>query len=502
MPKQVAVVFDVGSTTVTVVAIDSTGEIVASASRPSSSSPQPDSPDGWVIWDLDLVFGKVCEACKELLSKLGDCEIKGVTFDTCGADGAPVRADGSLTHPIICWQDERTEDLAKGITERVSAWDFFAETGYQIIPFNSLLRLVWLRENRPQSLDEATCFMMYAGILSHLLCGEKSIDPTAAGTMMAMDMAKRDWSDRLLSLAGVDRSFFPRWTEPGEVIGTVHEAGSRATGLPLGTPVVAAGHDTQFAAVGCGGKPGEAILSSGTWEILMLRHDRFEPSEYGFQEGLLYECDAEPGLWNPQLLMMGSGVLEWLRDLVFADLAGSSEAYSVMIAEAQKYGPGADGVTLLPSFVPSTGPTKKHGTQGTVLGLGLDTTRGALYRAALEGLSFQMRHGLEILRKATGFGADSVRVVGGGSKNQLWNQIRADVLGLPVIITEQQEATALGAAMFAFVGGGVFRSVAEAQAAMGVGEVKVEPTSAAVVYGELYERYRSAPPVLEGFYAS
>jgi len=500
MPNQVSIVFDCGSTNVTVIAVDPTGRVLASASRPSSSSPQPASPDGWVIWDLEAVFAKACDACKEVMSRLDNVQIKAVTTDTCGADGAPVRADGSLTYPVICWQDERTEVLAESFPERMSPWEAFAQTGYQIIPFDSLLRLIWLRENHPEALDEADCFMMFAGLLSHMLCGEMSIEPTAAGTMMCMDMARRDWSPKMLAMADLDASFFPEWKEPGQVIGLVHQAGSAASGLPVGTPVVAAGHDTQFAAVGCGGRPGEAILSSGTWEILMLRHDRFEPNQLGLQEGLIYECDAEPGLWNPQLLMMGSGVLEWLRDLVYPDIAQRSDAYDVMISEANVYGPGAGGLTLLPSFVPSTGPTKKHNTRGTLLGLELSTERGQLYRAALEGLCFQMRHALEVLSQATGFEGRGIRVVGGGAKNQLWNQIRADVIGQPITITEQQEATAIGAAMFGFVGGGVFDDVAQAQQAMDVGEIVIEPSADVAAYQRLYEGYRGAPPALEGFY--
>ncbi|NSW57918.1 MAG: L-fuculokinase [Armatimonadetes bacterium] len=501
MARQVAIVMDCGSTNATVIAVDPEGRIVASASRPSSSTPQPGCPEGWIIWDLEAVFARLCDACKEVVAQIPSDEIVAVTLDTCGADGAPVRADGSLTYPVICWQDSRTEPLAETFGDRMSPWEAFAETGYQVIPFDSLLRLIWLRENQPDALETADCFMMFAGLLSHLLCGEKSIDPTAAGTMMCMDMAKRDWSAKMLALAGLDAGFFPRWVEPGEVIGAVHAAGSAASGLPVGTPVVAAGHDTQFAAVGCGGKPGEAILSSGTWEILMLRHNRFEPTRFGFEEGLIYECDAEPGLWNPQLLMMGSGVLEWLRDLLYGDVAQRSDAYGVMIGEAQQLSPGAGGVTLVPSFVPSTGPTRKFGTRGTVLGLELDTRRGHVYRAALEGLSFQMRHALETLAEATGFQPASVRVVGGGSKNALWNQIRADVTGLPVITTEQQEATALGAAMFAFVGAGVFANAAEAQAAMDVGERTVEPGPDSPAYQDLYATYRSVPPALQGFYS-
>ena len=500
MPREVVIVCDCGSTNITVTAVDPGGRLVASASRANESVPQPGKPQGWIIWDLEALFERIGDACREVMGQLADTQIVAVTVDTWGADGAPVRADGSLTYPVICWQDCRTEGLVASISDRISPWELFQTTGYQVIPFNTLLRLIWLRENEPAALEEACCWMMTAGLLSHRLCGEMSIDPTAAGTMMAMDMARRDWSPRMLALAGLDASFFPRWTEPGQIIGRMHAAAAQATGLPVGTPVVAAGHDTQFAAVGCGGKPGEAILSSGTWEILMLRHDRFAPNRRGFEEGLLYECDAEPGLWNPQLLMMGSGVLEWLRDGFFADLAGRSDAYDVMISEARAFPAGSGGVTVLPCFVAEAGPSKKHHTKGTILGLEITTARGQLYRAALEGLSFQLRHALEVLADATGFEAKGIRAVGGGSRNALWNQIRADVTGLPITITEQKEATALGAAMFAFVGAGVFASVAEAQAAMSVGESIVEPGPEASAYADLYAAYRALLPALEPHY--
>lgn len=446
------------------------------------------------------MFRKLADACKQVCAQVDSAEIVAVTITTFGADGAPMDADGNITYPVICWQDERTEPLAAVIDRRAPLMELFNTTGYQVIPFNTLLRLIWLRENQPAALDGAESYMMMAGLLSHILCGERSIDPTAAGTMMAMDLGRRDWSPGMLRLAGLDASFFPRWVEPGGVIGAVHQEGAEATGLPVGTPVVAAGHDTQFAAVGCGARPGEAVLSSGTWEILMLRHNQFAPNRLAFDEGLIYECDAEPGLWNPQLLMMGSGVLEWLRDLLYSDLAGRDDAYDVMIADAQRYSPGDGGLTFLPSFVPSTGPTKKHGTRGTILGLELSTDRGKLYRAALEGLSLQLRHALEVLQQATGFVPKGVRAVGGGSKNQLWNQIRADVTGLPVTITEQKEATVLGAAMFAFVGAGVYASAAEAQDGMTLGEQVIEPSENQSVYEPIYKRYRMAPPALQGFY--
>ncbi len=500
MPEDLVVVLDCGATNARAVAVNEQGEIVSAAGRPNDPAQQPDSPEGWLIWPLEEVFGKLADACGEAVAELDASAVRAVTVTTFGADGAPVGADGSLTYPVISWQDARTEPLAKGVGERIDPWRLFAETGYQVIPFNTLLKLIWLRENESAALESAECWMMMAGLLSQLLCGEFSIDPTAAGTMMAMDAAKRTWSAEMLALAGLTETFFPRWVEPGEIIGQLTAEAAERAGLPAGIPVVAAGHDTQFAAVGSGARPDEAILSSGTWEILMLRQERYEATRQGFEEGIIIEADAEPGRWNPQLLMMGSGVLEWIRESFYGEIADRSEAYPVMIAEAEAVAPGADGVTVVPSFVPDTGPTAKHRTRGTILGLGLNTERGQVYRAGLEGLCYQLRHALEILADCTGFRAEGIRLVGGGARNPLWNQLRADITGLPVTTIANEEATVLGAALFAFMGAGVFASVAEGQERADLGETTIEPAADREQYDDLYAAHRSLPPALAPFY--
>ncbi len=492
-----AIVIDCGSTNIRAIAVDEQGHIIASAGRPNEPVPQPGQPKGYIIWDINMLWDKICQVCQEVAPQAPD--LRAVTLTTWGADGAPVRPDGSLAYPPICWQDNRTEEIIARLDEYRSAWDFYQITGYQIIPFNTLLKLIWLHEHEPAVL-EGTQWLMMPGLLSFMLCGERSIERTAAGTMMAMDMAKGDWADELLQLAGLDRSFFPRWVLPGEIIGYVTEQAAQATGLPVGLPVVAAGHDTQFAAIGSGAQPGEAILSSGTWEILMLRQETFQATRQAFEDGVLIECDAVPGMFNPQLLMMGSGVLEWLRDYFYHDLPEGEAGYARLVAEATEAGPGAGGVFVLPCFVSSTGPAKRYHTQGTVLGLTITTAPGQIYRAALEGLTYQFRHALEVLGAAVGAQPQVVRVVGGGSKNELWNQLRADVTGLPIITIEQKEATVLGAAMFALLGAGIFSSLSEAQAAMTGAPTMIEPAGDRAFYEEQYSRYRLLLDRLSEFY--
>ena len=489
--KDLVVVMDCGATNATVVAVDEGGRLVASASRPNVPVPQPGGSPGWLIWDLEEVWGKLADACTEVCAQVGGQRVAAVAVTTFGADGAPVRADGGLAYPVISWQCPRTAELARDFARCHDPWEAYRLTGYQVISFNTLLKFMWLRQHAPAAL-ESTRWLMMAGLLSRQLCGEASVDPTAACTTMAMDLAQRDWSPQMLALAGVDPSWFPAWREPGQVIGQVHAQAAQRSGLPPGALVVAAGHDTQFAIIGSGAAPGEAILSSGTWEILALRANKFLPNREGFEQGLIVEADAQAGYWNPQMLMIASGVLEWVRRHFWGQ-AG----HETMIAQARQVEPGAGGVMVLPSFVAGVGPAKSTGALGTITGLTITTQPAAIYRAALEGLSFQLRHALDILTRCTGEKPQAIRLVGGGAKNALWNQVRADVTGLPVVAVGQQEATVLGAARFCQVAAGLHDSLQAAGAASA--DTTYQP-QAAGAYQALYQRYLELPQLLAPHY--
>ena len=172
----------------------------------------------------------------------------------------------------------------------------------------------------------------------------------------------------------------------------------------------------------------------------------------------------------------------------------------MMIKVVEREPAGSNGVMLIPSFVRETGPAKRYGTYGTILGLTLRTSRGQLLRSALEGLSFQLRHALEILKAEISAELMGIRVVGGGSKNPLWNQIRADVTDLPIIITDQKEYTALGAALTAFIGLGTYKSLEEARKHVFSKERRFEPSSEKKIYKMLFERYMDALENLKGYY--
>ncbi len=500
MPEQedVVIVLDCGATNIKTIAVGSEGRIVAQASRPNSPQPQKDESIGWLVWDLEEIWLKICEGAREVSKEVRPRSIRAVTVTTWGADGAPIRRNGTLTYPPISWQCPRTKATVKNVLAETPAFRIFQVTGYQPISFNTLFRLIWLREHAPKALSDAYTWLMMPGLIVHKMTGQFHIEPTSASTMMAMDLKKRDWSTAMLELAGLDPSFFPDWREPGEIVGYVTEKVSAQSGIPAGVPVIAGGHDTQFALYGSGAGMDEAVVSSGTWEILGIRSERFIPSKMAFENGLIIEADVQRGLWNPQLLMMGSGVLEWVLDKFFPRMG--DEKYAIMTKEAETVPAGSDGVTFIPSFVKESGPTRKYCAMGTILGLSLMTSRGHVTRSALEGLSFQLKQALLVLKEAASIDIKRIRVVGGGAKNILWNQIRADVLDLPVMITEQKEYTTLGAALTAFAGIGRYKSLKEALKAVNLEPRVFEPGGDRSIYEAGFDRYIASLKSLRKYY--
>lgn len=498
--SDLVMVLDCGSTNIKAVIVDSHGNILAFANRPNAPHPQLDGAPDWLIWDLNEIWLKICEASREAAGKVNPRNIKAVIVITWGADGAPIRRDGTLTYPPISWQCPRTRILAERIKEKISAWEIFKITGYQIIPFNTIFKIIWLKENAPEAFRDTHVWLMMPGLITHRLTGEFHVDPTIASTMMAMDLKKRDWSSTMLELAGIDASFFPEWREPGEMVGYITDDSGKKCGIPSGTPVITGGHDTQYAIFGSKADLSEIVLSSGTWEILGARIDSFNPTRKGFEEGLIIEADVERECWNPQFLMIASAVIEWVLQNLFHELG--EKKYNAVIREMEAVPPGSNGLIFIPTFVKESGPFRKYGTLGTILGLTLHSSRAQILRAAFEGLTFQLKEALRVMIETLNMDAKAIRVVGGGSKNPTWNQMRADSLGLPIIVPTQRETATLGAALMAFVGIDYFRSTEEAWRSFSLEEEIFRPTPEKMaIYNKLFRRYLETLETLKNLHA-
>ena len=468
MPRDIVIVFDCGATNVRAIAINSRGEILASGSCPNSTRPDPFYP-AYRIWDISEIWDKMCLASRKVISRINTGEIAGVTITTFGVDGTLFDNDGQMLYPAISWQCDRTKAVMTDIGKYMPLADLYRENGVLPFNFNTINKLIWFKENRPDILDKSSRFLFMPSIFTYLLTGEMANDVTMAGTSMMTDLSSRGFSDNIFSRIGIGKELMGPLAEPGTIIGKVNLKASNETTIPAGTPVVATGHDTQFAVFGSGADRNQPVLSSGTWEILMVRAEDFKTGTEQLDLGITTELDARPGLFNIGNQWIASGVIEWARRNLYSD--AGDDAYQKMIEGAEKVPPGSHGIRVIPRFYEEM----RGKPEGQILGLTMESTRDEIFRAILEALSERLAEGKRALENAGGFRTGSILCVGGGSKNRLWNKLRANYTGVPIKIISQKETTVLGASLFVQAACGNYSSPEDARSAIDYKTETIEP---------------------------
>ena len=460
MPRgDIVIVFDCGATNVRVIAINSKGEILASESFPNFARPDPVFPS-YRIWDTNEIWEKMCIGSQKVVSSIHKEEIAGVTVTTFGVDGTLFDKSGHMLYPVISWQCERTVPVMATIDKYIPLNDLYRESGVLPFNFNTINKLIWFMENKPDLVEKSHCFLFMPSVFNLFLTGEMVNDTTMAGTSMMTSLPSGKFSENLFDRIGFPIEKTGKVVEPGTITGAVTPSASVVTSIPQGIPVVATGHDTQFAIFGSGAEKNQPVLSSGTWEILMVRSLGFKTGKEELEKGITTELDSRPGLYNIGNQWIASGVLEWARRTLYNDIG--ENVYEYMIAGAEKVPHGCNGVKVNTSFYEEL----KGKPEGSITGLTMESTRDEIYRAILEALCMKLADGKKALEDAGGFAAENILCVGGGSKNSLWNQLRANYAGVPVKITDRKETTVLGASLFVQTACGNFSSPEEARRAI------------------------------------
>lgn len=454
-------VFDCGATNLRAIAINPMGEVVASHYIKNSTVQDDANPD-YHFWDFHQIWSKLVECALSVILEVGENNIVAITVTTFGVDGAPFDSDGNQIYPIISWKCPRTLPVMKSVSNELDRIELYSKNGIGDYNFNTLYKLKWLKENEPSVYSNMDRFVFISSMITHQLTGIFTTDYTMAGTSMMTDLDECDWNDHILDYLSLDRSNFAPMIMAGEQIGQLSEQAMELLGLTSSIPVVSAGHDTQFALVGSGAEKDKAFLSSGTWEILMARSQRPRLDEEALSHGVTVELDSINGIYNPAIQWLSSAIIEWIGEQFYSVEKENGTLYEVMVKEAADAGIDAGGVVFDPNFA----VTASGIGQGAIKSLSIYTTRGQITRAVFEGLSNQLKKKLDYLSKLCNLQPGPIVVVGGGTKNALWNQLRANALMRPLHIVEQAEATVIGAAMFGFVGAGHYPNIDIAQANM------------------------------------
>ena len=267
------------------------------------------------VWDADRIFRQLSECAVKALEGLNAEQVTAVTITTFGVDGALVDDAGNLLYPVISWKCPRTAEVMKNIGKYISQEELNRISGVGAFAFNTIYKLVWLRENHPELLEKAHAWLFISNLLAYKLTGIMATDRTMAGTSQLTDLETGDFSEFILNCLGLSRGLFPPIVDAGETIGLLTPEAADAMNLPAlaGIPVISAGHDTQFAIFGSGADKNQPVLSSGTWEILMARSAQARLAREDYEDGATAEFDAESGLLNPGLQWLGSGIIEWVK---------------------------------------------------------------------------------------------------------------------------------------------------------------------------------------------
>lgn len=465
----IAFIFDCGATNLRTIAMDSHGKMLAVHHIANNTQAGEESPD-YHIWDIDEIWSKLMTCAKQTLAQLTNeqrADIAGISVTTFGVDGTLFDKDAKPLYPIISWKCPRTQPMMAELAKWLDIEALYQRNGVGHFSFNTLYKLLWLKENQPEIYAQADRFLFISAILTHRLTGVQSTDRTMAGTSMMTNINNDGWDSEVLALLGLTENHFPPMKSAGEKVGILKAELATELGLRADIPVLSCGHDTQFAIFGSGAAFNQPVLSSGTWEILMARTRYAQPQFEFVKHGLTIEFDSLAGCFNPGVQWVGSGVLEWIGKRFFADVYGTDRYYPTIIAEGEAV--SQSSVKLVGNF---DGTTTQS---GSIVGLTMHTPRGEIYRAALEYMAHKLKDGLSVLEQVGQFNAGSLICVGGGSKNRLWNQIRANVLQRPIDVVELAETTVLGAAMFTLYGAGVFDSIEQAQQAMKPNFIRIEP---------------------------
>ncbi len=479
---------DVGTSGAKAVLIDTTGTVVASATEEYPlSTPQPlwseqDPADWWQ--GTQRALSRVVRESGVDPASIGGLGLTGQMHGAVFLD-----AEDRIIRPAMLWNDGRTAAQCAEITERVGEERLLRIAGNPALTGFQAPKVLWLREHEPEAYARMAHLLLPKDYIRYQLTGELASDVSDAAGTLLLDLAARDWSTEILEALEIPRAWLPRVYEGPEVTGQLRDEVATTLGLPQGLPVVAGGGDNAAAAVGNGViREGSITSSIGTSGVLFAHSDgiRLDP------QGRLHTfCHAVPGAYHLMAVTLSAGgSLRWLRDTLAGP--GTHEGgYEQLVAEAEAVPPGSEGLLFLPYLTGERTPHRDPLARGAFVGLTARHGRGHLVRAVMEGVTYSLRDGLEIMR-GMGLDVGEVRVTGGGARSPLWRQMQADVFGTPITRMRAEEGPAFGAALLAGVGSGIYPDVAAAVDAAVATTGTVDPNAQTMpAYDQNYAIYRT-----------
>ncbi len=494
---------DLGTSGTKTVLFDKRGAVISSK---TVEYPLYQEKNGWAEQEPADWWNAALETIKSVVAESGvsPSDIKGLGISGQMHGLVMLDEDGSVLRRSIIWCDQRTAKECEEITERVGAKRLIEITANPALTGFTASKILWVRNNEPEIYARAAHILLPKDYIRYMLTGDFATEVSDASGMQLLDIPKRQWSDEVLEKLNIDRALLPTVYESPEITGFISEKAAALTGLSPGTPIVGGAGDNAAAAVGTGVVlDGTAFTTIGSSGVVYAHTSKISIDPKGRVHTF---CCAVPGEWHVMGVTQGAGLsLKWFRDnFCVSEIEAARlmkvDPYFLMDREAEKSPVGANRLIYLPYLMGERTPHLNADARGVFFGLSAMHTKADLLRAVMEGVTFSLRDCVEILREMNVETSDMLATGGGGS-SAFWRQMLADTFNLPIKTAVSKEGPALGVAILAAVGAGLYPSVQEACRVM----INKNPAQTAIaenvpIYDKYYKLYTGLYPALKASY--
>ena len=468
---------DLGTSSLKASAVLHNGEIVAACSESYELlTPQ----EGWCEQNPADWASAMFLSIKKLGEKVNLSKVQGISFSGQMHGLVCLDENNKVIRPAILWNDQRTALETDYLNESVGLSKLVQWTGNRAVTGFTAPKVLWMKNNEPENFAKIRKIMLPKDYLAFLLSGVFATDVSDASGTLFFDVKNRCWSKPMLELLSIQESMLPTVYESSQAIGSVALEVAQTTGLSITAKVVIGGGDQAVGAIGTGTvAEGNISVSLGTSGVVFAACDSF----YNEEQGLLHNfCHANNKYHYMGVTLAAGASRSWIAETLSIDDFG---AIDKKIKEL-----GIDSLIYTPYLTGERSPIFAPQVKGGLFGLTLQTTPAHIMKAVMEGVAFSLRDCLQVMRDV-GVKIDKARCIGGGSKSDVWMQILADVLQVPICRINTADGGALGAAILAMVGTGLYASVEDACSKLIKDEKKFYPNADNVTrYNEKFAQYK------------
>ena len=494
---------DIGTSGTKTVLFDTVGRTIASATL---EYPMAQPQIGWAEQDPEDWWQASAGSIAAVIKKSGvdPSLIQGIGLSGQMHGMVLLDADGQVLRPAIIWCDQRTAKEVAQMNEIVGRERMIEITANPPTTGFTAAKILWVKNNQPEIFEKTRKVLLPKDYVRYRLTGEFASEVSDASGMQLLDVPKRQWSREVCDALGIPFDWLAPVYESPEVTGGITRQVAALTGLKEGTPVVGGGGDNAASAVGTGiVRTGIMSATIGSSGVVFAHLDEVSIDLAGRVHTF---CHAVPGKWHIMGVTQGAGIsLRWMRD-EFCGMEKEMawyldiDPYELMTQQAVQAKPGCDGLIFLPYMMGERTPHLDPFAKGAFFGISNAHRRQEMMRAVMEGVSYSLLDGLEIIR-GMGTPVSEIRAAGGGCRSAFWRQIMADMFDVDIVTTNSKEGPALGVALLAGVGTGIYASVPEAcEAAIQCVTKQVAEEGAKKMYKQYYPVYKKLYTALKPCY--